>query len=209
MGNELTTLPLSFDKLLNLKELELSCNNLEYLPDSVYNIAKKHYAKKDIKEGVKSSEAPVLGLLEILKAEKIENYDNLENLQNDTNIFEFYEFCLYKINEHGNIIGIYIREFERVEISYFPKQICSLKNLKELVLSYCDINKIPKEIGNLESLGYLDLSGNNIKEIPPEMMKLKSLRHLNLKENNIRDLPPEIMKFFKNLEMILVSCRCR
>ncbi len=194
MGNEFTTLPLSFDKLLNLKELELSCNKLEYLPDSVYNIAKKHYVNKYIKEGVKSSEAPVLGLLEILKADKIENYDNLENIKKDTNIFEFYEFCLYKINEHGNIIGIYIREFERVAIGYFPEQICSLKKLKELVLSYCYINKIPKEIGNLEALEYLDLSGNNIKEIPPEIMKLKSLRHLNLKGNNIKEIPPEIKK---------------
>ena len=202
MGNGLTTLPLSFNLLTNLKELELSCNKLEYLPDSVYNIAKNYYAKKYIREGVKISEAPVLGLLEILKAREIENYANLENIENDTNILDFYQFYLYKINEHGNIIGIYIREFETIKISYFPEQICSLKKLKELVLSCCDINKIPKEIGNLRALEYLDLSENNIKEIPPEIMKLKSLRYLNLKENNIRDLSLEIMKFFKNLEVI-------
>ena len=177
MGNKLTILPLSFDSLSNLKELKLSCNKLEYLPDLVYNIAKKYYAKKYINEGVKNSEAPVLGLLEILKSREIENYAYLENIENDTNILDFDEFCLYKLNDHGNIIGIYIREVETVRISYFPEQICSLKKLKELVLSSCDINKIPKEIGNLQSLEYLDLRGNNIKEIPPEIMKLKSLKY--------------------------------
>ena len=177
VGNKLTTLPVSFNSLSNLKELELSCNNLEYLPDSVYNIAKKYYAEKYIREGVKISEAPVLGLLEILKAEKIGNYAYLENIENDTNILDFYEFCLYKINDYGNIIGIYIRVPETVKISYFPEQICSLKNLKELVLSYCDINKIPNEIGNVESLEYLDLRGNNIKEVPLGIMKLKSLKY--------------------------------
>ena len=199
MGNKLTTLPLSFNSLSNLKELKLSYNNLEYLPDSVYDIAKKYYAKKYIKDGVKSSEAPVLGLLEILKAYEIENYAYLENIENNTNILDFDIFCLYKINDQGNIIGIYIREYENVEISYFPEQICSLKKLKELVLSYCDINKIPKEIGNLESLEYLDLRGNNIKEIPLEIMKLKYLRYLDLTENNLRDLRPEI-KVLKSLK---------
>ncbi len=204
MGNELTSLPLSFSSLSNLKELELACNKLEYLPDLVYSIAKNHYAKKYVKQGVKSSEAPVLGLLEIFKAYEIENYAYLENIENDTNVLDFDEFCLYKINDHGNIIGIYIRELETVRISYFPRQICSLKRLKELVLSSCDINKIPKEIGNLDSLEYLDLRDNNIEEIPQEIMKLKSLKHLNLKENNIRDLTPEIMRFFKNLEISLL-----
>ncbi len=181
MGNKLTTLPLSFDSLSNLKELELSCNKLEYLPDLVYNIAKKYYAKKYIKEGVKNSEASVLGLLEILKSREIENYAYLENIENtsilDFDEFGIYEFGIYKINDHGNIIGIYIRELESVRISYFPEQICSLKRLKELVLSNCDINKIPKEIRNLQSLEYLDLRGNNIKEVPPEIMKLKSLKY--------------------------------
>ena len=181
MGNKLTILPLSFDSLSNLKELKLSCNKLEYLPDLVYNIAKKYYAKKYINEGVKNSEAPVLGLLEILKSREIENYAYLENIENtsilDFDEFGIYEFGIYKINDHGNIIGIYIRELESVRISYFPEQICSLKRLKELVLSNCDINKIPKEIRNLQSLEYLDLRGNNIKEVPPEIMKLKSLKY--------------------------------
>ncbi len=194
MGNGLTTLPVSFNSLSNLKELELACNNLEYIPDLVYNIAKKYYAKKYIREGVKSSEAPVFGLLEI------ENYAYLENLENDTNVLYFEQFCLFKINDHGNFIGIYIREYETVRISYFPRQICSLKRLKELVLSSCDINKIPKEIGNLDSLEYLDLRDNNIEEITQEIMKLKSLRCLHLKENNIKELSPEIKKL-KSLKL--------
>ena len=78
------SLPSSFSSLSNLRELVLAENNLENELDFIYEISKHHYSNRYKKEGVVSSEAPVLGLLEIFKGvplEKIEVNTDLANME--------------------------------------------------------------------------------------------------------------------------------
>jgi len=173
-GNELKSLPSSFSSLSNLKELILAENNLENDLGFIYEFAKHHYSNHYEKGGVISSEAPVLGLLEIFKGyplEKIENSIDLTDME-----------CLnfFKLDEFDHVIGIYI--YNPGLVGIFPKQICSLTFLEELRLSYCSISRIPEEIEFLTSLRVLDLQGNRITAIPKSINNLKNLQCLNLED---------------------------
>lgn len=183
-GNELKLLPNSFSSLSNLKELVLYENNLESELDFIYEFAKHHYSNNYEKEGVISSEAPVLGLLEIFKGdplEKIENSIDLANME-----------CLnfFKLDEYGHVIGIYIDNpgFRGV----IPKQICDLNFLEELRLAHGSASRIPEEIGLLTSLRELDLYDNRITEIPKSISNLTNLQHLNLSFCSISRIPEDI-----------------
>ena len=173
-GNELKSLPSSFNSLSNLKELILAENNLENDLDFIYEFAKHHYSNHYEKEGVISSEAPVLGLLEIFKGEPLEIIENSIDLT-DMECLNF-----FKLDEFGHVIGIYIDDPGLVGI--FPKQICYLNFLEELRLSHGLISGIPEEIELLTSLRVLDLQGNRITEIPKSINKLKNIQCLNLED---------------------------
>jgi Leucine-rich repeat (LRR) protein len=101
--------------------------------------------------------------------------------------------CNYKINEKGNIIGIYLYGYPIFQTCVFPKQLCFLEFLEELILRDQNIKHIPDMIGEIKSLKRLDLMRNRIKNIPMTMKKLKNLETFDISENDIRRVP----EFFK------------
>jgi Leucine-rich repeat (LRR) protein len=73
-----------------------------------------------------------------------------------------------------------------------PNKLFELSNLKQLILSSCNILHLPQEIGNLRNLELLDLRFNHIDTIPSEIGCLKNLKILDLSENRLSSLPPGI-----------------
>jgi len=192
-GNKLKSLPSSFKSLSNLKELVLAKNKLENDLDFIYEFAKHHYSEHYEKERVVSSEAPVLGLLEIFKGRPI------EKIEDNFDLYELECLNFYRLNENGHVIGIYIHDLGVKGV--FPKQICELNFLEELRLAYGSISRIPEEIGLFTSLRVLDLMDNRITEIPKTIHKLKNLEHLNLSYCCISEIP-EDLEFPSSLKVL-------
>ncbi len=206
-NNKLTTLPETIESLIKLKSLYLDWNNfsiipeikweqlkslkklnlnnnimIKDIPDSLFRLAKRNFSRKYVKEGVNTSEAPVLGLLEFFTGMR------LKKAKIDDHIYTHYA-CNYKINQNGNIIGIYLYGYPIFQTCIFPKQLCFLEFLEELILRDQNIRQIPDIIGEIKSLKRLDLMRNRIKMIPKTMKKLVNLEHFDISENKIQRIP--------------------
>lgn len=68
----------------------------------------------------------------------------------------------------------------------------NFKNLKILMLQYCELDSIPPQVYNLNNLEELYLTRNNIKSIDSEIQNLSKLRILWIANNKIENLPSEI-----------------
>jgi len=176
----LNRLPDPIKNLSKLQFINLSGNCLTYIPNWLEKLAIANNSKYYIKEGVVSSEAFVVSLIEFLTGSR------LEQLKNTNKTDKWGVFSYYRLNESGNIVGLYINA-ENSKIGIFPDKICSLTYLQELDLFNCSIEKIPNCIGDLEFLKYLDLSFNKIKSLPKSISKLKNLEFINLEDNEISE----------------------
>ncbi|KAL2469479.1 putative disease resistance RPP13-like protein 1 [Abeliophyllum distichum] len=90
--------------------------------------------------------------------------------------------------------------------NYLPPHVLStLKCVRLLNLSHCELRELPPEMGNLIHLRYLDLSYNYIREFPRTLCGLYYLQTLNLLGcEDLTTLPAEINKLI-NLRHLLVS----
>ena len=77
---KLTSLPQSIEILLNLEYLNLSGNIIIKLPKWVMEFAKTRISKKYLNEGVISSDAVILALMEILLGKKLEKIEQTAHI---------------------------------------------------------------------------------------------------------------------------------
>jgi len=187
---ELGNLPESIKLLSHLKFFNLSGNKFTTLPKWLIDFIESKFSQNYINEGVNSTEAKVLSILEVLKGNR------LEKVRLESDVIHWECALNYKINKHGNIIGIYINE-EKMGIGIFPEIICTLKYLQELVLSQSSLEFIPNCIGELHNLRYLDLSFNRIKYIPESINNLVNLEYLDLNDNEISEKELSSLKWNK------------
>ncbi|KAI9194071.1 hypothetical protein LWI28_002873 [Acer negundo] len=76
-----------------------------------------------------------------------------------------------------------------------PSNICKLKSLEHLCLSYCPkIDKLPDEIGILESLKTLDVVETAIREVPSSIVHLN-----NLETNGLKDVVEDVLQKLESL----------
>ncbi len=177
---ELKSLPGAIEDLSNLKYLNLNGNKITKSPNWLFEFSRKQNSKKYLNEGVISSEVIELAIIEIFIGEK------LQKIEQTTNIL-FWDTALhYKINNDGNILGIYLKN-ENLKLSLFPEQICELKFLEELEIPDSSIQTLPKCIGNLKSLKYFDLYNNRINFIPNTIENLINLEYLDLDDNEMSE----------------------
>jgi len=166
----LKNIPDLSSQIQNLKYLNLSDNEMEELPKWVFEFSKmKINHQKYLNQGVISSEAPILALLEILtNNEIIKSSDFLRTIQK----YGYY-FC---IDNNGYISGLYIKYPKKPKMGIIPKQICELNNIEELYFINQNIKEIPVCINKLKKLKVLDLRENELKFIPKSIKKLNVLR---------------------------------
>ena len=87
------------------------------------------------------------------------------------------------------------------ELTEFPKEICSLEDIDQVMIVSNKIASIPPEIAQMKDLTNLNLSGNALTTLPPEIGQLTQLKKLNLSDNPISDFPKEIGQL-KNLKKL-------
>jgi Leucine-rich repeat (LRR) protein len=176
-----------------------------YIENLKKEIVKKleNYVRKYINCGLKSQEAQVLGLLEILNGTK------LNRRSDDERLWDGCEYdSVYKMNDTGNVVLIEIKDIhgmrEKYPIAMIPEQIGSLKSLETLLILENKIKSIPESIGSLHSLKNLNLNWNLINTLPKSIGSLISLKILELRNNQLEAMPEEV-GLLKSLEKLDLS----
>jgi internalin A len=91
-------------------------------------------------------------------------------------------------------------------IKTIDDRICSLTNLKSLVLFQNPIGSISPNIVNLKNLEYLNLNQTNITYIPATIGELKNLQDFQLSSTEVSSIPTDILKCTKLNEIGLNNC---
>jgi len=91
-----------------------------------------------------------------------------------------------------------------LKLTEIPREVFTLKQLKQLTLRQNKLSEIPKEIVYLPNLNYLDISYNQLSHLPFQMKDLALLRYFNLSHNYIKELPYEVQELVQ-LEHLDIS----
>ena len=148
----------------DLKGLMLEGNNLDKLPDDIFDLPKLE--KLYLGNNKISVLSPKIGQLKHLIGLDLPN-NNLCNLPDE--LFDCIQ--LYELN------------FENNKIAALSGKIEKLKKLSILELKGNRLVELPIEIGGLTALEYLYLEGNNISTVPEQLANLPSIYTINLEGN--------------------------
>ena len=100
--------------------------------------------------------------------------------------------CFYLCTGIKQLYNYVTLNMINTELTYIPKEISCLTNLKNLYLNANQLTSIPKEIGYLTGLNRLDLDYNQLASIPKEISCLTNLKTLHLHNNKLTSIPKEI-----------------
>jgi hypothetical protein len=92
-------------------------------------------------------------------------------------------------------------DVDELGLTFFPKEIEFLTNLRVISAYRNNLTSLPKEIGNLKNLEQLYLSNNQLTSLPREIGNLTTLRDIDLQENELEELPREFRKLVNLEEM--------
>ena len=95
------------------------------------------------------------------------------------------------------------------KLTSLPIEICELKNLQFLDLSYNNLSELPESITKLSSLRSLKLSYNSLINISDSITRLFHLRFLDLSSNRLREIPSSINRLVNLQSLDLSSNRLR
>ncbi|MEO1653022.1 MAG: leucine-rich repeat domain-containing protein, partial [Bacteroidota bacterium] len=188
-------------KLRQLEYLDLSHNQINYLPWSFYHLSRlkvlnlNHNQLKELPweiQGLKSLEYLFLSYNQFDQLpDYIGKLENLASLHLDYN----FQKNVGKFSISDEIIQL--KKLTRLHLSgnkmdEFPIQISTLVNLKRLTLADANLYTLPPDIRNLTQLSELHLQENALEELPSEMGELNSLRKLFLQKNILKSLPSQL-----------------
>ncbi len=169
-GLRLTTLPSEIFDFENLRELDLSDNNLTSLPDS-FGQKLKRLEILDLSNNQFASlpqsliDAQNLGYLNL-------QGNQLTNLPSNFNVLSQLQWL----------------DLSRNRLKGVPEIIFSLNKLKNLMLNDIPITDLPQDFVKLKQLKHLSLRRNTLKAIPAVVFTLTSLEELVLAENQLSEV---------------------
>jgi len=179
-SDDLKEIPNHFDKLMNLNNLTLHCENLIKFPDTISNLCNL----KTIDVYNKS-----------IKSINI-NFNLLENIEE----FRWGQISFFPtgINKAKSLkrLNLDVSSFETIDADE-----AAFQSLEKLELSFCKLKKIPKCFETLDSIKTLDLGYSNFSELDFDFKNLKNLSFLCFKRcENFENI--DITKFIKSISTI-------
>ncbi|CAG8610705.1 1519_t:CDS:10, partial [Funneliformis mosseae] len=169
-----------------LKELHLSQNELERVPQSVRQ------------SQMLSSLNLSSNRLRDLEHAQLDSLTELTNFQVDNNVLTSLPESFVNFH-HLNILNVSNNSF--IE---FPPAICNIISLSELDISFNNIKSVPLEIGKLINLKRLFLIGNQIMgTLPSSFNELICLRELDIRHNQFSNI--DVLSLVPNLEVLLAE----
>jgi Leucine-rich repeat (LRR) protein len=92
------------------------------------------------------------------------------------------------------------------KLTSLPNEICHLKKLEQLFLSYNDLKAIPDSIGNLVLLEHLYLGDNDILFLPASTARLVNVKYFYLGRNELSTFPEALCSMTRLKELDLAYC---
>lgn len=191
-GNCLTGLPESFANLTELQVVNLSHNMLRGIPEPLKRCRRlksldlsNNFLMGDITFPHEWESISNLNLLNcrLLKVPvSISRLTQLESLDLCHNKL----VTLPPMGPLRNLISLHIQfnQFRQV-----PLSVRKLTNLRNLLVSGCEISKLPEWLGELTNLNVLMANANRISELPKGMGQLKNLHFLQIQDNILKEIP--------------------
>ncbi|KAJ3438533.1 hypothetical protein M0812_17724 [Anaeramoeba flamelloides] len=206
--NNLISLPQSIGRLLNCKALFLANNKIEQIPPEIGNL--KGLLLLNLGENnISKLPDEICGLpsLNFLACNRNQLCDLPENIGLLTELGELYldENEIESLPESiGKLTKLSKLDLNANNLIDLPSQFGDLRNLVELDLSFNSLETLPPEIGMLTLLKELILTDNKIEYLPFEIEEMESLQELNLRNNVLSNLPDSICNL-RNLNCLIVD----
>ena len=219
-GLRLQSIPESLRELAShLKELNLSGNDLESLPDWLGELT---HLQELFLDGNQLSTVPAsLGQLAnlqelrlhrnrlIVVPEALGNLGRLEELHLDGNQLRTLPEALGKLRSLkklliydnqlavlpeslGSLVQLTSLLVYNNQLRNVPSSLKNLSNLRRLYLHENRLTCIPEWIGSLRQLRELSLAKNRFKSVPDTLGHLSTLERLYLNENQLSSVPPSL-----------------
>jgi len=147
----LTMIPISMTRKINLREVNLSGNRLSYLPKQITNLSRL------VTLNLHDNEITYL-------PEYITELTSLRILCLSRNQLETLPSSL------SNLINLEELHLHNNRFMHIPNCVTSLKNIEKLTLSYNKLEDIPHTVGTMPKLHSLYIKGNPLSKIPSEVV---------------------------------------
>ncbi|CAH1762121.1 15066_t:CDS:10, partial [Entrophospora sp. SA101] len=185
--NLMLDLPTDFiQSCTQLRELHLSSNDLERIPQSV--------RQSELLSSLNINS----NKLKDLDHAKLDKIKGILNLQVENNMLQSLPEYFERFTTL-NFLNIANNSFTE-----FPLVICKITTLSKLDVSFNKISSIPDEIGQLVHLKRLFMIGNQLADSLPNSFKnLTSLRELDIRKNKIQNL--DVISSMPNIERLLAD----
>jgi len=212
--NDLTTIPEVIFKLPNLKELNLSVNNLTALNHleelqnlEILNIGMNNFKTFPI-EITKLKKLKTLDIwwndIRTFPEEFYENNVNLEELDL-TSMFKFdFKSNLSKIHRFKNLKQLNLGNNQIKNLNIEFENLSNLETFGYIRQDKIDTKSLILKLSKCKKLTTIHLSVNHIKELPSEISLLNNLEELNLYENELTNLPSNLLRM-KRLKSITLD----
>ncbi|KYO28584.1 leucine-rich repeat-containing protein 1 isoform F [Alligator mississippiensis] len=185
-----------FFRLLNLRKLGLSDNEIQRLPPEVANfmqLVELDISRNDIPEIPES--------IKFCKSLEIADFSGnpLSRLpEGFTQLRSLGHLALNDVSlqilpsDIGNLANLVTLELRENLLKTLPTSLSFLVKLEQLDLGGNDLEVLPDTLGALPNLRELWLDRNQLSALPPELGNLRRLVCLDVSENKLEQLPGEI-----------------
>uniref|UniRef100_A0A3Q3B1Y4 Protein scribble homolog n=1 Tax=Kryptolebias marmoratus TaxID=37003 RepID=A0A3Q3B1Y4_KRYMA len=225
-SNQLKELPKPFFRLLNLRKLGLSDNEIQRLAPEVANfmqLVELDISRNipEIPESIKFCRALEIadfsgnpltlpdGFTQLRALAHLSLNDvSLQTLPSDIGLanlvtLELRENLLKSLPSLSFLVKLEQLDLGSNELEVLPDTLGALPNLRELWLDRNQLSSLPPELGNLRRLVCLDVSENRLEELPSELSGLLALTDLLLTQNLLEVIPDSIS--LKQLSILKVD----
>ncbi|XP_009469942.1 PREDICTED: protein scribble homolog [Nipponia nippon] len=199
--------PAPFFRLLNLRKLGLSDNEIQRLPPEVANfmqLVELDISRNDIPEIPES--------IKFCKSLEIADFSGnpLSRLpEGFTQLRSLGHLALNDVslqslpNDIGNLANLVTLELRENLLKTLPTSLSFLVKLEQLDLGGNDLEVLPDTLGALPNLRELWLDRNQLSALPPELGNLRRLVCLDVSENKLEQLPNEVSGLVALTDLLL------
>lgn len=209
--NQITRIPARILKLNNLKQLDVSCNLLDELPDEIGGL--QHLQTLDISRN-RISHLPFtinrLTQLRLLDA----GYNHISTLPTAfAGLANLQRLGLgsNRLKElspvFDNMPGLQRLDVSNNQLEALPASLCALSSLEQLALNGNHLKQLPAEFGKLLNLKRLYLNNNLLTGLSISFTELTQLQRCYLSSNAIETLPHNIQRL-QNLQLLDINNNC-
>jgi internalin A len=186
VGNQITAIPDSIARLVNLEHLNLSENQITTIPDAIAQLVNLRY-------------------LNLRHNQIIAIPDSIVQLVHLEDLYLGQKQITAIPDSISQLVNLQHLNLENSQITFIPDSIAQLVNLRSLHLSGNQISFIPGSIDQFVNLRDLGVAGNNITFIPDSIAQLVNLQNLFLSVNQITAIPESIAQLINLQELDLAS----